>query len=659
MKIIIKGFLILLSTIVLLVGSLLLIDMSDYDSSYVNRSSLVIDVKNLNSRHSHNIIFNLRKTYISFLTKFSKKYEKRWSVESEEERLKKPEFKTIYKKTTNFSKSNIKNNNYKNHKNWTRSNGNNTSSRFSSLKLINKDNVKNLKLAWSFKTNDSLGKEIQANPIAENGFIYTPTPGNNIICINGQTGKEVWRFNVENGVAGRRGLTLWKNKTEDFSRLYFTNNKNKLFALNSKNGKRIKTFGTNGEIKIGLSPIAPLIFDNYLVIATFKPDIQVYDTITGKLLWKYYLKESKNSLLFENFKRGSPWGGISSDDERGLVFLTTGNPAPDYIGVDRPGDNLYANSVIAIDIRNKKKLWHFQEISHDIWNMDLAAPPILTKIKKNNYEIDVVVAVTKLGNTIVLDRVTGEPIYDIVKKRAPTSKIPGEITSPYQPSINLPEPICRNEFKKKYITNVSKENNEYMSKIANDANFGFPKPYEIGKKSIQIASCVRWAGASIDPDKNIMFVTADALPDLIEIKKHPKSKYNYYAIGKPFNDLDGYPGIMPPWGTLTSLNLNNGKIIWQIPFGEYQELTLKGLPITGTPNRSGATATSGGLVFASGTWDNKIRAFDSENGKELWSYTLSSLGSASPTSFMIQDKQYIVIPAFEKNGDEVFAFSLN
>ena len=123
--------------------------------------------------------------------------------------------------------------------------------------------------------------------------------------------------------------------------------------------------------------------------------------------------------------------------------------------------------------------------------------------------------------------------------------------------------------------------------------------------------------------------------------------------------MDGYPGIKPPWGTLTSLNLNNGKILWQIPFGEYEELTLKGLPITGTPNRSGATATSGGLVFASGTWDNKIRAFDSDNGKELWSYTLSSLGSASPTSFMFDDKQYIIIPAFENNGDEVFAFSLN
>lgn len=633
--------------------------MSDYDSSYINRNSLVIDVKNLNSRHSHKAIFKIRTIYISFLTKISKKYENRWNVESEKERLKNSEYKVISKKTINFSKSSIKNKNYKNNKNWARSNGNNTSSRFSSLKIINKDNVKDLKLAWSLKTNDSLGKEIQANPIAENGFIYTPTPGNNIICIDGKTGKEVWRYNVKDGVAGRRGLTLWKSNDENFSRLYFTNNKNKLIALNSKNGKRIKSFGTDGKIKIGLSPVAPLIFDNYLIIATFKPDLQVYDPISGKLLWKYYLKESKNSLLFENFKRGNPWGGISADNERGIVYLTTGNPSPQYIGVDRPGDNLFANSVIAIDIKNKKKLWHFQEISHDIWNMDLAAPPILTKIKKNGHDIDVVVAVTKLGNTIVLDRVSGEPIYDFVKKRAPTSKIPGEKTSPYQPSIKLPEPICRNQFKKEYITNIGKKNNEYISKIANDANFGFPTPYEIGKKSIQIGSCVRWAGASIDPDKNIMFVTADALPELIEIKKNPNGKYIYYGISKNFNDLDGYPGIKPPWGTLTSLNLNNGKILWQIPFGEYEELTQKGFPITGTPNRSGATATSGGLVFASGTWDKKIRAFDSENGKELWSYRLSSLGSASPTSLMIEDNQYIIIPAFERNGDEVFAFSLN
>ena len=528
-----------------------------------------------------------------------------------------------------------------------------------------------------YKSKDSIGKEFQANPVVENGFIYTPVPPNNIVCINGKNGKEVWNFKVENGTAARRGLVIWKNSSDKFSRLFFTDNENKLISLNAKTGKKIKTFGNEGQINIGVSPIPPLIIDNYLIVATIKPDLQVYDVITGKLLWKYYLKESKNNLLFDNllfdnFKRGNPWGGISADNNRGIVFLTTGNPAPWYVGVNRPGDNLYANSIIAIDIRNKKKLWHFQEISHDIWNMDLAAPPIVTTIKKNNASIDVVVAVSKLGNTIVLDRVTGETIFDFVKKRAPTSKIPGERTAVYQPDVKLPEPICRNQFKKEYITNIGKKNYNYILSIAENTNYGFPTPYEIGKKNIQIGACVRWAGASVDPDKNILYVSANSVPDLIEIKLTPRNKFNpntgirYYHIWEDFVDLDGYPGIKPPWGTLTSMNLNTGKIVWQVPLGEYESLSKKGFPITGTRNRSGATATGGELVFVSGTMDNKIRAFDSSNGIELWSYRLPFIGSAPPTSYMIDNNQYIIIPAFEphnlsaaeKNGNQLLAFSI-
>ena len=664
MKKIIKLISILISLVFLLIFLLFIYDMTTYDNSYVNRKALVIDTKNLNSRHSHRVIHFIRGNFVNYAPKISKKYKKRWSIESKKERLEYPEYKIIPAKTTNFSKSINTSEDYKNYSDWLRSHGNNYSNRFSALNNINRQNVKNLRLAWIYKSKDSIGKEFQANPVVENGFIYTPVPPNNIVCINGKNGKEVWNFKVENGTAARRGLVLWKNSSDKFSRLFFTDNVNKLISLNAKTGKKIKTFGNEGQINIGVSPLPPLIIDNYLIVATFKPDLQVYDVITGKLLWKYYLKELKNNILFDNFKRGNPWGGISADNDRGIVFLTTGNPAPDYIGVNRPGDNLYANSIIAIDIRNKKKLWHFQEISHDIWNMDLAAPPIVTTIKKNNASIDVVVAVSKLGNTIVLDRVTGETIFDFVKKRAPTSKIPGERTAVYQPDVKLPEPICRNQFKKEYITNIGKKNYNYILSIAEEnTNYGFPTPYEIGK-NIQIGACVRWAGASVDPDKNLLYVSANSVPDLIEIKLNPRNKFNpksgiaYYHIWEDFFDLDGYPGIKPPWGTLTSMNLNTGKIVWQVPLGEYESLSKKGFPITGTRNRSGATATGGELVFVSGTMDNKIRAFDSSNGIELWSYKLPFIGSAPPTSYMIDNNQYIIIPAFEKNGNQLLAFSI-
>ena len=664
MKILVRTILISLFTAFLLLLCLLLYDMTDYDSSYVNRNSFVFDVKNLNSRHSHRLIFFLRKHFIIYSTKLSKKYNERWSIESEEERLKYPKYKIIPGKKENFSKSIRTSEVYKTHSDWLRSHGNNYSSRFSALHYINNENIKKLELAWIYKSNDSIGKDIQANPVVEDGLIYTPTPGNNIVCIDGKNGKEIWRFKVENGFAARRGLLIWKNNSDKFSKIFFTNNLNKLIALNAKTGKKIKTFGNKGEIEIGISPIPPLVIDNYLIVSSLKPDLQIFDVSSGKLLWKFYLKDSKNNFLFNNFRRGNPWGGISADNDRGIVFLTTGNPAPDYLGVDRPGNNLYANSVIAIDIRNKKKLWHFQEIGHDIWNLDLGAPPILTTIQKNNDSIDVVVAVSKLGNTIILDRVTGEPIFDFVKKRAPTSKIPGERTAIYQPDVKLPEPVCRNQFKKEYITNIGEKNYNYILSIVENANYGFPAPYEMERKNIAISSCVRWAGASVDPDTNRMYVSADNEPGLIEIKLNPEGKFNYYSLGKLLRDLDGYPGIKPPWGTLTSMNLNTGKILWQVPLGEYESLSQKGIPITGTPNRSGATATAGNLVFVSGTHDNKIRAFDSMNGKELWSYKMPSLGSAPPTSYMVDGKQYIIIPTFDKadplddGGDELFAFTI-
>ena len=354
----------------------------------------------------------------------------------------------VSNKKYNFSESINDINDYNNYSDWLRSNGNNYGTRFSALKKINKDNIKNLKLAWTYNSNDFAGKEIQANPVVKDGFIFTPTSGNYIVCINGKTGKEIWRFKVENDRAAKRGLLIWKNSSEKFSRIFFTDNENNLIALNSKTGKKIDTFGNKGEIKIGLSPIAPLVMDNYLIVATFKQDLQVYDVLTGKILWKYYLHETNNNLLFDNFKGGYAWGGITGDNKRGIVFITTGNPYPIHDGVYRHGPNLHANSIIAFDIKNKKKLWHFQETEHDIWNLDIGAPPILTTVKKNNINIDVVVAITKLGNTIVLDRVSGEPLFDIVKKRAPTSKIPGERTAIYQPDIKLPEPICRNEFKR-------------------------------------------------------------------------------------------------------------------------------------------------------------------------------------------------------------------
>ena len=230
----------------------------------------------------------------------------------------------------------------------------------------------------------------------------------------------------------------------------------------------------------------------------------------------------------------------------------------------------------------------------------------------------------------------------------------------------------KNTLNKTDITNLSKESEDYINSIVKKSNYGFFQPYDINKDTIQYGDNggAQWTGASIDPYKNIMYVTANNIPWIVGIQPNINNKLKFAdKIAKPLRDLNGYPGVKPPWGTLTAINLNSGKILWQVPLGYYEELKEQGI-ITGTENFGGATATSGGLVFVAGTLDKMIRAFDVENGIELWSYKLPFIGSAPPTSYEVNGEQYIVIPAsggiilklfygdLVEQGDAVVAFKL-
>ena len=657
----------------ILLALVVLFDLVMYDSSYINRSSLTFSINNLNSKKTKNFLKYYEALYHEIAFKISKDHKEYWEIEDPNSRVSLPEKKIISKKKENFLPGRKIEEIEKNFSNWPRSHGGFSSMRFSSLDYINKDNVTKLKLAWTFNSNDGK-KGIEANPVVYDGLIYVPTPGNHIICLNGINGKEIWRYKVERGYhAAKRGLLIWPDKKNNILKLYFTND-DQLISLNAKTGKLIKSFGKNGIVNIGSSPIPPVVIDNQLVIVTFRPSIEVYDIQSGKLYWKYYLREIDKKIFgVEDFDGGNPWGGISADIQNGIVYLATGNPWPSYVGVSRPGENLFANSVIAFDVRNKKKLWHFQETCHDIWNFDIPSTPILTTINKYGKRIDVVVAVTKLGNTLVLDRYTGEPIFDYQMKLAPASKLPGEKTCKYQPSLNLPEPFARNVFKKDDVTNLSKSSRDYILSIIKNSNYGFFEPHELNKDTITYNNIggAQWTGASVDPYKNVMYVTASNIPWKVGVRLlNKKAKFKYIGkIEEPLRDLEGYPGVKPPWGTLTAINLNTGRIIWQVPLGHYESIKSKGIN-TGTENFGGATATAGGLVFAAGTLDRLIRAFDSETGAELWSYKLPYIGSAPPTSYKIDGEQYIVIPAtggiiLKKNygdlielGDAVVAFKL-
>ncbi len=674
MKRIFKISAIFFGIIVTLTTSALLYDLASYDSSYLNRNSITFSYNNLNSKRAKKLFKYSEKLYYYLGYKISKKHKEFWKPEDPAIREKLPETLKISGKKNNFLPGTKIEEIEKNFSNWPRSHGGFTSMRFSNLKKINKNNIQKLKLAWIYNSKDGK-KGIQANPVVYEGLIYVPTAGNHIVCLDGVSGKEIWKYKVKRGYsAAKRGLLLWKDKKNNILKLYFTND-DQLIALNAKTGKPIKEFGKNGIIKIGSTPIPPTIIDNQLVLATSRPAIEVYDIESGKLHWKYYLRKIEKSVFnSKDFESGKPWGGISSDNKNGIVYLTTGNAKPYFVGVKRPGKNLFADSIIAFDVRNKKMLWHFQETCHDIWNFDIAAPPILTTINRHGTRIDVVVAATKLGNTIILDRFSGESVFDYEMKRAPTSKLVGEKTCEYQPSFKLPEPFSRNVFNKEDVTNRNKANRDYVMSVINNSNYGFFPTHELNKDTIvyNLVGGAQWTGGSVDPYKNIFYVTSNQVPYKLKVLSSEKSAFEIfqykYEMGV-FFDLDGYPASKPPWGTITALNLNTGKIIWQTPLGYYETLKSQKI-ITGTENYGGATATAGELVFASGTLDKLIRAFDSTNGKELWSYKLTYIGSAPPTSYEVNGEQYIVIPAsggislkiyypdLVEQGDAIVAFKI-
>ena len=322
-------------------------------------------------------------------------------------------------------------------------------------------------------------------------------------------------------------------------------------------------------------------------------------------------------------------------------------------------------------MRKKKQLWSFQETFHDIWNLDLPAPPILTSIKHKGVLYDVVIAVTKRGNTIVLDRLTGKSPFKIDFKLAPKSIVSGEKTALHQLDFKLPEPFSKSEFSKKDITNISNESKIFIEQLVQNSNFGFFEPANFEKDTIvfNFHGGGEWMGASVDHDSQTMYVNSNEISWITKlVKKNNKTISTF----KRMKDQDGYPGNKPPWGKITSLNLNNGKINWSIPFGTYKELESKNNnKATGTENFGGVTGTASGLLFATGTLDSMFYVFNSENGEVLFKYKLPFIGSSPPTTYLSKNEQFIIVqssgsyslqqgyPEINKYGDALVAFKIN
>jgi quinoprotein glucose dehydrogenase len=652
---------------------------------------------------------------------------------------------------------------------WQRSHGDNGGRRYSALAQINRGNVTNLEIAWTYHSQDK-GAALECNPIIVRDLMLTPTPGDFLVAVNAATGRELWRFKPEDRPAFR-GLIYWPGGLRARERVFFCAG-HFLYAIDPRTGKLIDNFGDHGTVRLpgvaepgfGAATAAPAIFKNIIIVPGFEKDVWGFNVANGRLLWTFHTVPHPGEFGYDTWDKtedyaANDWPGMALDEGRGIAYIVTGGPKPNFNGVRHLGQNLFCNCLIALDARTGRRLWHFQEIRHDIWDLDMSAPPNLATITRDGRRVDVVAATTKIGDTILLDRVTGQPIFPFRLRRAPTSTLPGERTWPYQPDPELPEPFSKLEFTADDLTDRTPEAHDYALARFQGMRTGRFQPLAEGRPTLlfDVDGGAEWTGACIDQESGRLFVTANhigwaitvmrdddppddprapktpgrkifeiacaachgadrlgvgvtpplrglrhrlgdqdvihqirtgknAMPafpqlsdadvkvlvDYLLVRDRPaplvtasseRPKYSFAGYPR-FYDPEGYPANKPPWGTLNCLDLNTGKLVWQVPLGEYPELAAEGLAHTGTENYGGAIVTAGGLLFVSGTRDNKIRAFDKTTGQELWAAPLPFAGSAAPATYELHGRQYVVIPATgvqhlgTPRGDAWVAFAL-
>jgi quinoprotein glucose dehydrogenase len=412
---------------------------------------------------------------------------------------------------------------------WSRSHGDSGSARFSALDEINRGNVAKLKVAWTYHSKDGTGN-LQCNPIMAAGMVFGPTPGKHMVAIDAATGVEVWRFKPE-GRPAFRGLIYWAGRDGVEPRVLFCSGPY-LYALDPKTGRPVPGFGEGGRAKLpgrsvgdfGAATAAPAIFERTVIVPGWEKDVWAFDVVTGKQRWTFHTVPHEGEYGYDTWDKteaygANCWGGMALDEARGIAYITTGSAKENFIGVTHRGDNLFANCVIALDARDGKRLWHFQEVRHDIWDLDIPAPPNLLSITRDGRKVDVVAAVSKIGNTLLLDRLTGKPVFPFRLRRAPVSDLPGEQTSPYQPDLELPEPFAKQEFSQADVTDRSEEAEAQISSRVKSATTGWFRPFSEGKLNLYFGlhGGAEWTGSCVDPETGRLYVSANHIPWIISV----------------------------------------------------------------------------------------------------------------------------------------------
>jgi quinoprotein glucose dehydrogenase len=590
--------------------------------------------------------------------------------------------------------------------------------KFSTLKQITPQNAGQLKQVWMYRFNRDgkpnisgpSGSELyqEVTPIVVNGIMYTPA-GDRVVALDPETGKEIWTHELPEGdIASFRGVAYWPGDRTHGARVLFTSKK-QVVALTAANGKIDPGFGKEGRLDIELAYSGvPTIVGNLMFLGTnfFGPGMthigpqldqrggQIpvqhgYDVITGKELWSFNTFPQPGEVGHDTW-RGDDWKDrtgnnvwaftLTVDEKNGLLYLPISGPGANYYGGDRPGANLFGNSLVAVDLKTGKYKWHYQFVHHELWDYNLPPSPSLIDIQKDGKTIQALAQVGKHGYMFILDRVTGKPVYEVKETPVTKSLVPKEVSYPTQPIPVKPPPIARVSMTRDDVVKPEDTTPEHSkaclelwdkNRYYNDGPYTSYTYHEEGDDARPAiifpgtTGGANWGGTAVDPNLGYIFVNTKEAPMIGWLVKN--TKYDpanpqglvEYVTGRspagnfsaPILDKDGKsrgtaPCFRPPWGRLIAVNAKTGDFAWEVPLGLNNAMP-EGKENAGSSNSAGGIATGGGLFFLSGgTSDKLFRAYDSRTGKQVWSTELPYVATAMPMTYAGNNgKQYVAIVA--------------